>query len=55
MEVVRASSQAQLFSRQPIAVVQVFHEMEWKWNRFHCWLLLPTVDAERGMPPQRSR
>jgi len=50
-----ASSQAQLFSRQPIAVVQVFHEMEWKWNDSTAGCCLPTVDAERGMPPQRSR
>ena len=41
-----ASSQAQLFSRQPIAVVQIFHEMEWKWNdsTAGCWLL----PADRG-------
>jgi hypothetical protein len=42
-----------LFSRQPIPVVQVFHEMEIGSGTISLRWLLPTVDAERGMPPQR--
>jgi len=53
-----ASSQAQLFSRQPIAVVQVFHEMEWKWNDSTagccCLPWTPNVECRRNAADKQT-